>query len=409
MKVVIIMITREIYIDKVRPFFNKDLVKVFTGIRRSGKSTLLKLIQQELIADGVMANHIYSINFESIVYANRDIKSIYQEIKKFAANKKGKLYIFLDEIQELNGWEKMVNSLRVDLDCDLYITGSNSKLLSGEMATYLAGRYIEIPVYTFSFREIMKLKQEKLTARPKEEEFKDYLRFGGMPFLYENELDQSSALDYLRDIYRSIVLKDIIARHNVRDVELFERVIAYLLANVANSFSGASVLRYLKNEKRMLSLETIYNYIAYAREACLLHLVPRTEIQGKGLLKFQEKIFLADHGIREAIYGNNERDINQVLENIVYLELLRRGFKVYVGKSKEKEIDFIAEKTNQRIYIQVAYIIADNTVAKREFTGLSEIKDNYPKIVLSLDQFDLSREGIIHQNLIDFLLRDEQL
>lgn len=400
------MITREIYIDKVRPFFNKDLVKVFTGIRRSGKSTLLKLIQQELIADGVMANHIYSINFESIVYANRDIKSIYQEIKKFAANKKGKLYIFLDEIQELNDWEKMVNSLRVDLDCDLYITGSNSKLLSGEMATYLAGRYIEIPVFTFSFREIMKLKQEKLTARPNEEEFKDYLRFGGMPFLYENELDQSSALDYLRDIYRSIVLKDIIARHNVRDVELFERVIAYLLANVANSFSGASVLRYLKNEKRTLSLETIYNYIAYAREACLLHLVPRTEIQGKGLLKFQEKIFLADHGISEAIYGNNERDINQVLENIVYLELLRRGFKVYVGKSKEKEIDFIAEKTNQRIYIQVAYIIADNTVAKREFTGLSEIKDNYPKIVLSLDQFDLSREGIIHQNLIDFLLRD---
>jgi len=233
MKVVIILIIRDIYIDKVRPFFNKDLVKVFTGIRRSGKSTLLKLIQQELIADGVMANHIYSINFESIVYANRDIKSIYQEIKKFAANKKGKLYIFLDEIQELNDWEKMVNSLRVDLDCDLYITGSNSKLLSGEMATYLAGRYIEIPVYTFSFREIMKLKQDKLTARPKEEEFKDYLRFGGMPFLYENELDQSSALDYLRDIYRSIVLKDIIARHSVRDVELFERVIAYLLANLA--------------------------------------------------------------------------------------------------------------------------------------------------------------------------------
>jgi uncharacterized protein len=401
---VVITITRETYINKVRPFFNKDLVKVFTGIRRSGKSTLLKLIQQELLADGVMADQIYSINFESMAYANRDIKSIYHEIKNISANKKGKLYIFLDEIQELNGWEKMVNSLRVDLDCDLYITGSNSKLLSGEMATYLAGRYIEIPVYTFSFQEIMKLKQDKKNARSTEEEFKDFLRMGGMPFLYENELDETSALDYLRDIYRSIILKDIIARHSVRDVELFERVIAYLLANVANSFSGASVLRYLKNEKRALSLETIYNYIDYAREACLLHLVPRTDLQGKGLLKFQEKIFLTDHGIREAIYGNNERDINQILENIVCLELLRRGFKVYVGKSKEKEIDFVAEKTSQRIYIQVAYLISDETVAMREFSALAGIKDNYPKMVLSLDQFDFSREGIIHHNLIDFLL-----
>lgn len=401
-------ITRETYINRTRPFFNKDLVKVFTGIRRAGKSTLLKLIQQELIAAGVTENQIYSINFESMAYANRDIKSLYHEIKSISANQNRKLYIFLDEIQELPGWENMVNSLRVDLDCDLYITGSSSKLLSGEMATYLAGRYIEIPVYTFSFQEIMELKQKKKTARSPQEEFKDFIKLGGMPFLYENELAQEPALDYLRDIYRSIILKDVIARHAVRDVELFERVLAYLLANTANSFSGASVLRYLKNEKRTLSLETIYNYIDYAREACLLHLVPRTEVQGKGLLKFQEKIFLADHGIREAIYGNNESDINQILENIVCLELLRRGFKVYVGKSKEKEIDFIAEKANQKIYIQVAYLITDETVAQREFSALASIKDNYPKMVLSLDQFDFSRKGIIHHNLIDFLFQNDE-
>lgn len=401
------MINREDYLAKIRPFINKDLVKVLTGIRRSGKSTLLKLIQQELISSGVLDHQIYSINFESMAYTNRDINSIYEELISFAAEKNVKLYIFFDEIQELNGWEKMVNSLRVDLDCDIYITGSNSKLLSGEMATYLAGRYIEIPVYTFSFQEIMKMKQEKRIERPLEDDFKSFLRLGGMPFIYDNELDEASALEYLKDIYQSIILKDIIARHSIRDIELLERVVTYLLGNVANSFSGPSLVKYLKNEKRTLSLETIYNYIAYAREACLLHLIPRIDVQGKSLLKFQEKIYLSDHGIREAIYGNNERDINQVLENIVCLELLRRDFKVYVGKSKEKEIDFIAEKQNQKLYIQVAYLIADQSVAKREFSGLAGIQDNFPKIVLSLDSFDFGREGIIHKNLIDFLLQKD--
>lgn len=401
------MINREDYLKKIRPFFNKDLVKVLTGIRRSGKSTLLRLIGQELIADGVSANQIYSINFESMAYANRDINSTYKELTNYGANKNDKLYFFLDEIQELTGWERMVNSLRVDLNCDLYITGSNSKLLSGEMATYLAGRYIEIPVYTFSFQEILKMKQEKKIDRSLEEDFKSFLILGGMPFIYDHELDEASALEYLKDIYQSIILKDIIARHSIRDIELLERVVTYLLANVANSFSGPNLVKYLKHEKRTLSLETIYNYIAYAREACLLHLIPRIDVQGKGLLKFQEKIYLSDQGIREAIYGNNERDINQILENVVCLELLRRDFKVRVGKSKEKEIDFVVEKQNQKIYIQVAYLIADQKVARREFSSLAGIQDNYPKLVLSLDRFDFSREGIIHKNLIDFLLQKD--
>ncbi len=403
------MINRESYLTKIRPFINKDLVKVLTGIRRSGKSTLLKLIQQELISSGVLDDQIYSINFESMAYKNRDINSIYEELKRFAAGQNSKLYIFLDEIQELNGWESMVNSLRVDLNCDLYIAGSNSKLLSGEMATYLAGRYIEIPVYTFSFQEIMMMNHQKNINRPREEEFKTYLRLGGMPFIYDQELAEGSALEYLKDIYRSIILKDIVARHAIRDIELFERVITYLLANVANSFSGPNLIKYLKQEKRTLSLETIYNYITYAQEACLLYLAPRTEVQGKGLLKFQEKIFLADHGIRQAIYGYNERDINQVLENIVCLELLRRGFKVFVGKVKEKEIDFIAEKQGQKLYIQVAYLITDQSVASREFSVLKGIRDNFPKLVLSLDSFDFSSEGIVHKNLIDFLLQEDWL
>jgi len=401
------MIQREAYMDRIRPFIDKDLVKVFTGIRRSGKSTLLKLVQQELIAAGVLENQICTINFESLAYANRDMLSIYQELKRFSESQDKKSYVFLDEIQELTGWEKMVNSLRVDLNCDLYITGSNSKLLSGELATYLAGRYIEISVYPFSFKEMMKMKKEKQSALSPEEEFQIFLRFGGMPFIYENDLDQTAALHYLRDIFNSILLKDIIARHSIRDIELFERVISYLLANVANSFSGANVMKYLKNEKRPLSLETLYNYISHAREACLLHLVPRKDVQGKKLLKFQEKIFLADPGIREAVYGNNQRDINQILENIVFLELRRRGYDVHIGKSNGREIDFIAERTSQKIYIQVAYLITDPAVAEREFSVLAGIRDHYPKMVLSLDKFDFSREGIIHRNLIEFLMEQE--
>lgn len=401
------MIKRETYINRVRPFINKDMVKVFTGIRRSGKSTLLKLVQQELIADGVSENQIIMINFESMAYANRDFMSIYQELRHLSGNHGEKAYIFLDEIQELAGWEKMVNSLRVDLYCDLYITGSNSKLLSGELATYLAGRYIEVAVYPFSFQEIMKIKKEKQTELPVEEAFNLYLRFGGMPFLYENNLDATAALDYLKDIYNSIMLKDIIGRHAIRDVELFERILSYLLANVANPFSGSNIMKYLKNEKRAISLETLYNYISYSQEACLLYLTPRENVQGKRILKFQEKIFLADHGLREAIYGNNQRDINQILENIVFLELLRRGYTVRIGKSDAKEIDFIAEKMSQRIYIQVAYLIPDQNVAEREFSALLGIKDNYPKMVLSLDKFDLSRKGIVHKNLINFLLEQD--
>ncbi len=401
------VIKRESYLKKIRPFINKDLVKVFTGIRRSGKSTLLKLIQEEIAEQGASESQIYSINFESMEYSNKPIEDVYQEIINFSKNHTGKNYIFLDEIQELKQWEKMVNSLRVDIDCDLYITGSNAKLLSGEMATYLAGRYIEIAVYPFSFQEIIKIGEEKNSQKSKEEIFNHYLIYGGMPFIYESNLDETAALDYLRDIYNSILLKDIVKRYSIRDIDLLDRIISYFTANIANTFSGTSMNKYLKSEKRSISLETLYNYVSYTQEACLFYLVSREDIQGKKMLKFQEKIFLADHGIREAIYGNNTRDINQVLENIVFLELKRRGYKIHVGKKGEREIDFIAHKKADKIYVQVTYLIADENVANREFTPLQSIRDNYPKIVLSLDKFDFSREGVIHQNIMDFLLKPE--
>lgn len=393
--------------QKIRPFIDKDLVKVLTGIRRSGKSTLFKLIQQDLLNQGISPSQIYSINFESLTRSTISMMDVYHELVQFGHSHPGKSYIFLDEIQDLPEWEKLVNSLRVDLPCDLYVTGSNSKLLSGELATYLAGRYIEIQVYPFSFLEVTELAKTAYPERSRQELFQHYLLWGGMPFIYANQLDASATAAYLQDIFNSIVLKDIIARHSIRDVELFERMLHYLMAQVGQPFSGASLIKYLKNEKRTLSQETLYNYIAYAQDACLLHLAPREDVIGKRLLQFQEKIYLADPGIREAIYGNNQRDINQVLENIVYLELLRRGYRVSIGKSGDKEIDFVAESRNNRQYIQVAYLLADPAVVEREFSALNQIPDHYPKRVISLDTFDFSRDGVIHQNLIDFLLQVE--
>jgi predicted AAA+ superfamily ATPase len=404
---VIVLIERDVYLNTLRPFMDTDLIKVLTGLRRSGKSTLLQLVQKDLLGRGVSEHQFLSINFESLDRANASLMDIHHEILTFGKGHAGRTYLFLDEIQELDGWERMVNSLRVDLDCDLYVTGSNSKLLSGELATYLSGRYVEIPVYPFSFREIVSVETSRHPDRKVEDLFQSYLRLGGMPFVYENDLDPSAAMTYLHDLYASILLKDIVTRYAIRDIDLFGRLMAYLLANVGCSFSGSNVTDFLKNEKRTLSQETVYNYIAYAKEACLLHLVQREDVQGKRLLKFQEKIFLADHGIREAVYGNNQRDINQILENIVHQELLRRGYRVRIGKSGTKEIDFVADRLQQRRYFQVSYLLAEASVIEREFSAFSGIPDHYPKYVLSLDRFDFSRNGIVHRNLIDFLLEED--
>lgn len=401
------MIQRPEYLNRIKPFIGKDIVKVLTGIRRAGKSILLKLIKSELIEQGVSSQNIKELNFEELGISTRPMMELHDELKQYCDKINEKCYLLLDEVQEVEGWERLINSLRVSTNSDIYITGSNSKLLSGELATHLAGRYVEFPIYPLSFSEIINSKEDQGDSPNREELFRQYIQWGGMPFIHANQLDSVSLSTYLRDVYQSVMLKDIVTRYSIRDVELLTRIFNYLFANIAQPFSGTSLIKYLRNEQRSISHETIYNYIRYAQEAGLVYLAPRMDVRGKQILSSQEKIYIADAGIREAVYGNNQRDIGQVLENIVYQELLRRGNNVWIGKVGEKEVDFLAEKQGQKHYYQVTYLLASPKVVEREFSAFEGIGDNFPKTILSLDKFNLSRDGILHQNIIDFLL--EQL
>jgi uncharacterized protein len=397
------MIKRESYLSRIRPFINRDIIKVLTGIRRSGKSVMLELIQDELRSQGISGAQFLAVNYESenLAFA-KSLDGTYAYIKTLAAKVKDRLYLFFDEVQELEGWENMVNSCLIDFDADIYITGSNARLLSGELATYLGGRYVEFKIYPFSFKEVL----DMLPKHNITEAFQIYLTRGGMPFLYQYPLDEKSAMQYLSDIYDSIILKDIATRNKIRDIELLKRIILFLIGNIGNTFSAANITKYLKNEFRSVSAETIYNYIDYCKTACFLHMVPREDVIGKKMLQFQEKIFIADHGIREAIYGNNQRDINQTLENIVYMELLRRGYKVTVGRNNGREVDFVAVSGKEKIYVQVTYILANDETLEREFSVLETIPDNFPKYVVSMDELDRSRNGIKNVNVRDFLLME---
>jgi len=383
---------------------NQPIIKVLTGIRRSGKSVMLELIQKELIQQGINQEFFISINLES--KKNQfaiTIEEIYEYVNTKSTEIDQKIYLFFDEIQELDGWETMINAIMIDFDADIYITGSNAKLLSGELATYLAGRYVEVKIYPFSYKEILNFFPQK----DKSEVFQIYLIRGGMPFLYQFPMDDRSSMQYLSDIYDSIILKDIATRNKVRDIELLKRMIQFFIANIGNTFSASNISKYIKNELRSVSTETIYNYIEYCKSACFLHLVQREDLMGKKLLQFQEKIYIADHGIRQAIFGNNMRDINQTLENIVYMELLGRGYDVRIGKNGNNEVDFVALIGNSRIYIQVSYLLASDETVEREFSVLESIPDNYPKYVVSMDEIDRGRNGIKHMNIRDFLLMEQ--
>ncbi len=383
---------------------NQPIIKVLTGIRRSGKSVMLELIQKELIQQGIHQEFFISINLESKMNPfDITIEGIYEYVKTKATEINQKVYLFFDEIQELDGWETMINAIMIDFDADIYITGSNAKLLSGELATYLAGRYVEVKIYPFSYKEILNFFPQK----NKSEVFQFYLIRGGMPFLYQFPMDDRSAMQYLNDIYDSIILKDIATRNKVRDIELLKRMIQFFIANIGNTFSSSNISKYLKNELRSVSTETIYNYIDYCKSACFLHLVQREDLMGKRILQFHEKIYIADHGIREAVFGNNMRDINQTLENIVYMELLGRGYDVRIGKNSNNEVDFVASMGNVRVYIQVAYLLASDETIEREFSVLESIPDNYPKYVVSMDEINRGRNGIKHMNIKDFLLMAE--
>lgn len=401
------MIKRESYMRRIRPFINGELVKVMTGIRRSGKSVMLELVKQELLEMGVRAEQFISINFEDMRYLHLcTAQVLHQEILTRAEGIAGKVYLFFDEIQEVKDWEKCVNSLRVALDCDIYITGSNAKLLSGELATYLGGRYVEFVIYPFSFAEFLELYRPTTPQATVQQCFQQYLLFGGMPYLSRLNYQEEPVRQYLSDLYDSVQLKDIVKRNKVRDVDLLERILAYVMANVGTTFSAGSLAKFFKSEQRSVSPETVLNYIRYCCDAYLFYRVKRQDLQGKQILATSEKYYIADHGIREAVFGGNMRDINLVLENIVFLELLRRGYTVTVGKAGEKEVDFVCDKRGETLYVQVTYLLASEETVAREFGVYDSIRDNFPKYVVSMDELDLSRSGIKHRNIRDFLLAE---
>lgn len=401
------MIKRESYMARIRPFIDGDLIKVLTGIRRSGKSVMLELIKDELRARGVTEEQLVAFNFEDMRNAQLcTAEALHDELVRRAASIKGKIYFFFDEIQEVERWERCVNSLRVEMDCDIYITGSNAKLLSGELATYLAGRYVEFIIYPFSFSEFLALYHSVEPDADTRTCFNRYLTFGGMPYLANLRFDEIACRQYLRDLFNSVELKDIVKRNNVRDVDMLERIIAYVTANIGTTFSSTAISKYLKNEGRRVSPETVLNYLKACSDAFLFYQVRRQDLQGKKILTVNEKYYVADHGIREAVIGGNMRDINLVLENIVFMEALRRGYSVTVGKVGEREIDFVCERHGEKCYIQVAYLLAAEETVQREFGVYEHVQDNFPKYVVSLDEFDMSRNGVRHYNIRDFLLAE---
>ncbi len=401
------MIKRESYMARIRPFIDGDLIKVLTGIRRSGKSVMLELIKDELRARGVTEEQLVAFNFEDMRNAQLcTAEALHDELVRRTASIKGKIYFFFDEIQEVERWERCVNSLRVEMDCDIYITGSNAKLLSGELATYLAGRYVEFIIYPFSFSEFLALYHSVEPDADTRTCFDRYLTFGGMPYLANLRFDETACRQYLRDLFNSVELKDIVKRNNVRDVDMLERIIAYVTANIGTTFSSTAISKYLKNEGRRVSPETVLNYLKACSDAFLFYQVRRQDLQGKKILTVNEKYYVADHGIREAVIGGNMRDINLVLENIVFMEALRRGYSVTVGKVGEREIDFVCERHGEKCYIQVTYLLAAEETVQREFGVYEHVQDNFPKYVVSLDEFDMSRNGVRHYNIRDFLLAE---
>ena len=404
------MIERELYMKRIRPFIGNELIKVLTGIRRSGKSVMLELIKQELIKQGINEQQFISFNFEQMRNAQFcTAEALYKEITIRAKDKKGKIIFFFDEIQEVTHWEKCINSLRLDYDCDIYITGSNAKLLSGELATYLAGRYVEFVIYPFSFQEYLDMRKTSAANLNISQEFQQYIQLGGMPFLQNLQGIEDASMQYLKDVYNSVVLKDIIQRNNIREVNMLERIISYVMANIGRVFSASSIVKYFKSENRKVSSETVMNYLKMCQEAFLIYKVSREDLAGKKILAINEKYYIADHGIREAVYGNNGHDIELILENIVFMELIRRGYDVTIGKAGTKEIDFVGKKNHQKIYIQVTYLLASEQTIQREFGVYQSIQDNYPKYVVSMDEFDFSRDGIKHYNIRDFLLKENYL
>ncbi|GGH35330.1 ATPase [Mangrovimonas yunxiaonensis] len=402
------MISRPSYIKALTPFIGKPQIKILTGIRRSGKSTVLHLLKEELLQRGVQHEQIVSINFESFVHSELlKATALYKYVKNKIKTPQ-KYYLLLDEIQEVEHWEKAVNSFLVDFNADIYLTGSNSHLLSSELATYLAGRYVEIPVYTLSYKEFLDFRQAYFSeAQNAGNGFVHYLRKGGFPVIHTADYPEASAYKVVYDIYSSVILRDTVQRYKIRDIELLERVIKYALNNIGNTFSGKNVADYFKSQQRKIDINTVYNYLNALVGAFILYRVPRYDVKGKEILKTQEKFYVSDISIIYATMGNRDRMIGGILENIVFLELKRRGYAVFVGKLEHNEIDFVAEKNGSKIYVQVAYKLENEQTVKREFGNLLAIDDQFPKYVVTMDEFWKDAiEGITHLYITEFLMSD---
>lgn len=399
------MIKREKYLKRIRPFYEQDLIKVITGIRRCGKSVILNQIMDELRQSGVKDEQIIYINFEFTDYIDiNDAKKFNDFIEKKLI-KKNKYYVFFDEIQNVDRWEKVVNSLKAKYNenISIFITGSNSDLLSGELATHIAGRYVSFKIYPFTFDEVCELKDIKDKDKYElERTFDDYIIWGGMPqrFLMNDELQIKT---YLSDVYNSIVVKDIIERFKIKDLDLFNKILTFIMTTPSQTFSADSLTKYLLNENIDVSKMTVYNYLEYMCRALLINKADRFDVRGKRILNGKYKYYLTDLGLGQIINNERKRQMGAYLENIVFNELISRGYDVKVGSLDSGEIDFIATRFEEKEYYQVAFHLSDDII-EREFGVYKNIQDNYPKYVISCDTFDFSQNGIIHKNIIDFLL-----
>ncbi len=403
------MLKREIYLNKIRPFIDKPFIKVITGIRRCGKSAIMIILRDELKKMGISDENIIYINFESMEYSDiEDAKALYSYIKGKIKNDE-KYYIFFDEIQEVKNWEKAINSMFVDLNADIYITGSNSRLLSSELATYIAGRYVQFDISTLSFKEFRKFRSHYLGENENVyDSFKRFLRYGGFPAMHIAEYNIESVYKAVRDIYSSAILRDTVQKNNIRNIELLERVVKYVFDNLGNIFSAKNVADYFKSQQRKADINTVYNYINALEEACIIRKIQRYDIKGKEILKTNEKYYIGDQSLKYALMGFKDRDISGILENIVCNDLIQKGYDVFVGKLDDKEIDFTAEKNGNKVYIQVSYKLESQSTVDREFNTLLEIKDNYPKYVVTMDDlFADNIDGIKRRHIADFLMLDE--
>ena len=393
-------IIREKYISKIKPFINKPVLKILTGMRRVGKSSLLHIIKDEILKDVADENKIY-INFEATNLLNiNNVNFLLEYLKPLLEDVKGKVYFFFDEIQVIDGWEEVISDLKHNRNYDIFLTSSNKKLISS-----LSEKYVEFEIQPFTFSEFKKAFENMELS--KENLFYKFIQLGGLPFLKYFDLDETPSFEYLNDIYNTVLVKDVLQYNNIRDVDLFNHIFSYVIANVGQSFSASSIKTYLKNKNKNISVDTILNYLEYCNVAFLIKKVPRYDILSKKSLKVDEKYYLTDHGFRQATGCPITQDIERILENIVYIELLSRGYEVKVGKIKDKEINFIAKKEKDLSYYQISYKIRDEKTRERIYETYNSVTDNFPKYVLSMDHSNFSQDGIIHKNIIDFLLEDE--